>query len=93
MLDKDLLFLFGMSKMTVPHENGDIERYETLALVEFLEFLGRAADYKYMGSEMESFDLARKIEYLLDELFVPFELQRRPVEQDADNASESESDY
>ena len=91
--EKDIEFLYAMSMMTVPNENNSKNRYEMLALPEFLELLGRAADFKFAGSEMEEFTLAQKIEYLLDLLFVPFDFVRNLVVEDREERSESDSDY
>ena len=48
MTDKDVIKAFGMSKMTIVDETDDGEKkYERLFFVEFLEFLGRLAHYKF----------------------------------------------
>ncbi len=42
---------FGLSKMTVPNENDDgPDEYDQIRFVEFLEMIGRAADFKYQGT-------------------------------------------
>ena len=43
MNEKDLTFIYGMSKQTVPNENEMSRVYEYLTFVEFLELVGRCA--------------------------------------------------
>jgi hypothetical protein len=39
---------FGLSKMTVPDENGaGMEEYEMIRFTEFIEMIGRASEYKF----------------------------------------------
>ena len=51
LLDKDVIYFYGMSKQTVPSENDHIKVYRTCSFVEFLEMIGRCADHKFQGSE------------------------------------------
>jgi hypothetical protein len=44
---KDALFCYGMSKMTVANENENNKSYFKLLFVEFLEMIGRVADFKF----------------------------------------------
>ena len=47
-LEKDLMYCFGMCKMTVPDENNEGEKkYKYILFVEFLELLGRVAHHKF----------------------------------------------
>ena len=92
-MEKDLEFLYGMSKMTVPNEIENGESYEFILFPEFLEFIGRTADFKFEGSELESLSLSEKIEHLLDELFVPYEFTRKLVQIEVEEESMSDSDY
>lgn len=56
--------------------------------------IGRIADLKYMATEMAELPLAKKIEFLLDDLFEPFGLARQPaVDEGADADSASDSEY
>lgn len=79
-------YCFGMSKMTTVYEK---ERKTSssqteLEFVEFLEMLGRVAHIKFLGSELEeTTDLATKIEYVLDDLFVLIETKRNEREEDS----------
>jgi hypothetical protein len=93
MYEKDIEFLLAMSMMTVSNENHAKNKYEMLALPEFFELIGRSADFKFAGSELEGFSLAQKIEYFLDLLFPPFELVRQLVLADNEEQSQSDSEY
>lgn len=66
MSEKEVRFCFGMSKMTVANEVGKFSDYFMPKLVEFYEFLGRAASIKFEDPEM-LFHL--KLEKLLKILF------------------------
>lgn len=90
---KDVIFCFGMSKMTIANENEDSDKYNILRFVEFLELIGRTADFKFNGSELESLALAQKLEHLLDSIFAPFNMKRRAVRVEYEEETESESDY
>ena len=63
-----------MSKMTVQDEVTNYSQYEKLKFVEFLEFLGRCAHYKYINETEMDLDL--KIEQILDEIFAVYKLKR-----------------
>jgi hypothetical protein len=42
--------------------------------------IGRVAEVKFRGTEMEhQLSLAHKIEFVLDDLFAPFEIKRKDV--------------
>ena len=60
---------------------------------EFCELIGRSADFKFAGSELEGFSLAQKIEYFLDLLLPPFDLVRQLVHAESAEQSQSDSDY
>jgi len=67
---KDVIFCYGMSKMTLHDENNDGEaRMKRIDFVEFLEMIGRAANVKFRGSELEDLPLYRKIEFILADIF------------------------
>ena len=63
-------------------------RYNTLKLSEFYEYLGRAADKLYQSES--NWDLAEKIEALMDLLFPQYGLKRVPRGGKEDYASSSE---
>jgi len=46
MSEKDILYNFGASKMTIADENEDEKKYTYLYFVEFLEMIGRCAAFK-----------------------------------------------
>ena len=53
LIDKDAIFCYGMSKMTVALEGEESTlKYKRLAFVELLEMLGRIADMRYRNTEM-----------------------------------------
>lgn len=46
--EKDVTICYGLCKMTVPIESEDsTAKYKRLKFVEFLELIGRVADYQY----------------------------------------------
>ena len=91
--DRDALYCYGMSKMTIIDENNDHRRYETINFVEFLEMVCRAADTKFKGSELEGIPLAKKVEHILDDLFTPYNFRRRGVRVEITEETDSDSDY
>lgn len=68
-----------MSKMTTASDFPIPSSHKELKLVEFLELIGRGAELKFAGSEMEGYSLAAKIEFFLDDLFALHGLQRVSV--------------
>ena len=64
-------------------------------MAEFLEMIGRIAELKFKGSELESIHLANKIEFVIDDLFIAFPGMKRKVMnlQDDEEMSESDEDY
>ena len=93
MSEKEILFNFGASKMTVADENKDEQKYSFLYFVEFLEMLGRCAASKMSGTELESLPLVTKLEYFLDEMFAAFGLHRKQVNIQQNEQTESDEDY
>jgi len=64
--------------MTVARETSDeYKRYFVVQQSEFLECIGRVADVRYR--ETNGLSLARKIEYILDGLFLTIHFTRREV--------------
>ena len=51
MFDKDAMYCYGMSKMTVVDEVKHSKRYDKCELTEFCEFIARVADLKYKTAE------------------------------------------
>lgn len=66
--DKEALYCFGMSKMTVVEETRTAKFYNKLELCELCEMICRVADSKFKNASHLTY--AQKIEQLLDELFV-----------------------
>ena len=91
---KDVTFCYGMSKMTYADENNDGEaRMKRIDFVELLEMIGRAADVKFRGSELEDLPLYRKIEFILSDIFQHFGMQASPISVDIEEETASDSDY
>ena len=59
--------------------------------VEFQEFLGRIAFYKYR--ELDDTSMQEKLKMLLDELLPQYGMQRKEVENEEEELSESDPDY
>ena len=95
MQERDVVYSFGMSKMTVVNENSeDGERqYNKLLFVEFLEAIARVAHQKFRDSELSQLALHHKIEHILDELFVHFGLTRSTQGIVEEEVTDSDSDY
>lgn len=56
--------------------------------------IGRVADLRYVGSEVEGEPLHIKIQIILDDLFEEYGLHRKPAIGDvADTIDASDSDY
>jgi len=94
MLEKEASYCYGMCKMTVALESEESSvKYRRLVFVEFLELVGRIADLKCKGTELERLPLAKKIEFVLDDLFELVNFQRRDVNIIIDDQSESDDEY
>ena len=90
MVHTDIVYAWGMSKMTVPKEESKYGNYDDIKLVEFLEFIARMAEKRVPGDDMP---LVTKIEMFLDELFDIIKQERRPVSIEQEEESESDDDY
>lgn len=95
LLDKEAVYCYGMSKMTVQDESVDLNmKYQRIQYVEFLEFIARVAVVKCKGTQIEALPLARKIEFVLDQLLTLVGEKRRTVSLDKENEqSESDDEY
>lgn len=83
-----------MSKMTVPQENEDAKKYNSMFFVEFLEMIGRVAYIKFQGSELETIPLHKKIEFIIDDLLALTPgAKRKIVSYEPEEETESDSDY
>jgi hypothetical protein len=74
--------------MSVLDEMENIENFERMVFVEFLEFIGRLADYIYDDMELEV-----KLKMFLDKVFPIFRITRREVhvEEQDDALSDDEN--
>jgi hypothetical protein len=95
MADRDAIFCYGMCKMTCINEAEESTlRYKRLQFVELLEMIGRIADVKFHGTEMEtSMTLAQRIEFVLDDILTLVEVKRKDVNIVIDEQSESDDEY
>ena len=84
MAEKDVVYCYGMSKMTIPNENQDSKKYDKIAQVEFYEFLCRVAVKKFEGSELEYLTVAEKVVYILKDLLEVFDLKFSELEAEVD---------
>jgi hypothetical protein len=94
-LEKDVMYCFGMSKMTCIVETKDAEKfYSQMQFVEFLEMIGRVAKFKYQGDpEFSKEPLAAKIEIILDQILMTIGIKRKDPEVHQEDESESDDDY
>ena len=95
--EKDVVYCFGMSKMSYPSETQFPNAYYySMKFVEFLEFIGRLAHFKYseaLGPEFKTMPLENKLEFVLDEVLATQNIQRKdPVVVNVD-MSESDDEY
>lgn len=68
MLEKDALFVYGMSKMPNPNETKESKNHKKiLHYTELLEMIGRAADFKY--KDEGDVPLTEKISRIMDKIF------------------------
>jgi len=65
--------------MTVVHESYDSDKYFWMTQPEFYDFIGRVAEAKFAGTEIAEEPLAKRIEYIFDELFTWVEQERNEV--------------
>ena len=93
--EKDAYFCYGMCKMTCVNEAEESTmRYKRLQFVELLELIGRIADVKFRGTEMEtSMTLAQRIEFVIDDVLTLVDGKRKDVIIIIDEQSESDDDY
>lgn len=86
---------YGFSKMTVVNEHNDGTHHMRLELVEFLELIARVA-VTYWENNMEHLQevsLAKKIEFVLDQLFSLVGYKRNEVNIEVDEESCTDDDY
>ena len=93
--EKEAIYCYGMSKMSVVMEQDNMGQYKILKLVELLEMIGRAAHFKYKDNSdlSESMTLAQKIEHVLDVMLKLVGVARKDVTLNVVEESESDDDY
>ena len=84
---------FGQAKMTVMHESYDSDKYFWMVLSEFYDFIGRVAEYKFQGTDIQEEPLYKRIEYILDALFSWIDAERSEVQHATVDVSDSDEDY
>ncbi len=89
--EKEALYCYGMSKMTVVNELKNATKYDKVELAEMCEMICRVADTKFKAATGLTF--AQKIELLLDELFVVTGYTRKDVNVQQEEQSESDDEY
>lgn len=94
LIEKDAIFCYGVSKMTVTIESeGSSDKYKRLQFVELLELIGRIADLKYKHSDIDRLPLAKKIEFVIEDVLALIEIKRKDVNIVVDDQSESDDEY
>eukprot|EP00347_Sterkiella_histriomuscorum_P002614 403367462 len=93
LIDKEANYCYGMCKMSVILESVDCWQYKQLKFVEFLELIGRISVLKFKNTDNESLPLAKKIEFILDILLRMVEVQRKDVNIQVNEESESDDEY
>ncbi len=93
--EKEAIYCYGMSKMSVVFEQDNMGQYKVLKLVELLEMIGRIAHFKFKdNAELnESMSLAQKIEHILDIMLKLVGVPRKDVTLNILEESESDDDY
>ena len=94
--EPDVIYAYGMCKMTVINELSQYKAYSTLEFVEFLEFLARITTAKYRHSPIASevMTLVNMMEETLDDIFEMMKIGPRvEVKIEIEEISESDDDY
>jgi len=80
--------------MPVLREEHEVELYDSLVFVEFLEFVARVAEVRYSAEvDLEDEPLVTKCEYLLDCLLAWVGLERQELLSVAEDTSDSDDEY
>ena len=75
--EKEAVYCYGMSKMTIENELKLSKKYDKVELSELCEMICRVADSKF--KDQDKLEFTQKIELLLDELFVVTNYKRKDV--------------
>lgn len=94
LIEKDAIYCYGMSKMSVI-DLDSMWQYKHLKFVELLEMMGRIAHQKFKDHPdlSESMSLAQKIEHVLDIVLRMVGVERKEVNINIVEESESDDDY
>ena len=95
LIEKDAIYCFGMCKMSVIFEQENMWQYKQLKFVELLELMGRIAYQKFKDHPdmHDSMSLAQKIEHVLDVVLKMVGVERKDVQNNVVEESESDDDY
>ncbi len=94
LIDKDAIFCYGMSKMTVANEGEESSlKYKRLAFVELLELIGRIADIKFKNTEYEKAGFQKRVELVLDDVLAFVDVKRKDIAIKVEDESESDDEY
>jgi len=95
LIEKDAIYCFGMCKMSVIYEQENMWQYKQLKFVELLELMGRITHQKFKDHPElhESLTLAQKIEHVLDSVLRMVGVERKDVQNNVVEESESDDDY
>jgi hypothetical protein len=86
----EVLYCWGMSKMTVAREDKHYNRYDEMKIVEFMEFLARLATKRFPSQDLT---LVEKIELVLDRILAVIKWTRNLVPVRTEEESESDDEY
>lgn len=85
---------YALCKMPVQNEEHEMEQYKAIVFVEYLEFLGRLAEFKFKDQpSIQEEPLVTRCEYLLDALFFLVGEERRDTFAVLADESASDDDY
>ena len=92
--EKQASFCYSMCKMTVNFEELDgLRHYDKLQFVEFLELLGRIAQIRFEGTDLQKEPLVIRLEYILESALAIVGQERIEVVSKEQDWSESDQDY
>jgi len=84
---------YALSKMTVVNEEYEADRYNWMPFAEFIDFIGKVAEFKFEHTEIAAEPLSKRLEYTFDALFEIINAERSEVVKKQLDVSESDDDY
>jgi len=84
---------YALSKMTIVNEEMEIEKYNWMTFIEFIDLVAKVAEFRYQNTEIAAEPLSDRLKYVLDSLFEIIKCSRAEVEKKAVDLSESDEDY